>query len=80
MRNRMTFGGYRYGDIRDPNGKQWDNIGSLIDRAERYLQDGNQEHLVDIANLALIEFVRGCCHPNPNWDPQDDKHHTREIT
>jgi hypothetical protein len=79
MRNRMAMGGYRYGQLDDPGQPQYDNIGSLIMRAELYQITGNQEHLVDIANLALVEFVRGCCHPDPHWSPEDDGYHTKEL-
>ncbi len=76
MRNRMVMGGYRYGLLRDPKTPKFDNVGSLIRRAQLYLEDGNQEHLVDVANLALVEFVRECCHPAPHFSPVDDGYHT----
>jgi hypothetical protein len=79
MRNRMVVGGYRYGRIQDPQSGVYDNIGSLIDRAKAYLEDGNQEHLVDAANLAMVEFMRGSCHANPHWSPTDDGSHTPEA-
>lgn len=79
MRNRMIMGGYRYGRIDDNTGPKFDSVGSAIERARLYLRDGNQEHLVDIANLALVEFIRGCCHPNPHWSPIDDGYHTEEL-
>jgi len=79
MRNRMAMGGYRYGMLRDKGQPPYNNIESLIHRARLYLETGNQEHLVDVANLALVEFVRGCCHPNPHWSPSDDGYHTEEI-
>jgi len=79
MRNRMAMGGYRYGIMRDPETPKYDNIGSLKARADLYLETGNQEHLVDIANLALVEFIQGCCHPNPYWSPRDDDLHTKEL-
>lgn len=71
MRNRLLMGAYRYGPLRN-NPRRTDNIGLIVRRARRYLEDGNQEHLVDIANLALVEFVRPGSHPNPCWQPQDD--------
>jgi hypothetical protein len=74
----MIMGGYRYGSIDNPEPK-FDNIKSLIRRAKAYVQDGNQEHLVDIANLAMVEFVRGCCHPSPHFTPIDDGEHTEEL-
>jgi len=79
MQNRMVFGGYRYGLIHSTTAPQYDNIGSIIERAQKYRNDGNQEWLVDIANLAMIEFVRGCCHPAPHFSAQDDGYHTQEL-
>lgn len=79
MRNRMVMGGYRYGLLADNDRPKYDNVGSLTHRAKLYLETGNLEHLVDIANLALIEYVRECCHPNPHWAPIDDGYHTEEL-
>lgn len=81
MRNRMTVGGYRYGRIHQQTEVtvRFDNIGSIITRAERYRRDGNKEHLVDIANLALIEFVLGNCHPSPHFTSVDDGYHTEPL-
>jgi hypothetical protein len=80
MRNRMILGGYRYGRVDDPTQPPRDQIRSLIHRARFYLADGNQEHLVDIANLALVEYVRGNCHPNPHFAAvDDDGYHTEEL-
>lgn len=74
MRNRLIVGAFRYGRLRDVS-KKFDTITSIIRRAELYRKDGNQEHLVDIANLALVEFVRPSCHINPVWRPVDDGDH-----
>ena len=79
MRNRMIVGAYRYGMIRDENQPKYDNIGSLIERAALYLESGNQEHLVDIANLALVEYISGCCHLAPHFFSTDDGYHTKEM-
>lgn len=73
MRNRLILGALRYSLLHDKDAPPWNNIGSIISRAEKYLKDGNQEHLVDIANLSLIEFVRPSCHPNPHFSPDDSR-------
>lgn len=78
MRNRLLMGAYRYG-LLGRNQKPYDSVGSLVRRAQAYLRDGNQEHLVDIANLALVEFLKGDCHPSPHWTPTDDGVHTEEL-
>lgn len=77
MRNRLLVGSFRYGRLRDNHAK-YDVISSIIRRAEAYQRDGNQEHLVDIANLALVEFVRPS-HPNPCWAPTDDGDHVDPL-
>jgi len=78
MRNRMAFGGYRYGTLDDNDLPRRDMVGSIIARANRYLEDGNQEHLVDIANLAMVEFCRPS-HPNPHFSAVDDGEHVEEL-
>jgi hypothetical protein len=75
MRNRMIMGAFRYGRLHNPDAPHWDIIGSVIARAEKYRNDGNKEHLVDVANLCLVEFVRPCGHPDPRWGPVDDGEH-----
>lgn len=57
MRNRLVIGAFRYGKI--GHKPDYDYIGSLIKRAELYTETGNQEHLVDVANFAMLEFVDG---------------------
>lgn len=82
MRNRMVLGWFRYGPMRGLVNR-WDNVGSAKTRLDLYLSDGNLEHLVDVANLCLLEFVKGPLglgsHPNPKWDPEDDGYHTEEL-
>lgn len=71
MRNRMLMGRYRYGPLGDPAKGLYDNIGSAKQRLQLYIDTGNQEHLADVANLCMIEFV----HPNhrgAHWSPADD--------
>jgi hypothetical protein len=76
MRNRLVIGHMRYGDIKDPKRQRYDQVGSAIKRLKLYLVDGNQEHLVDAANLAMLEFINPCCHSSPSFRAQDDKNHT----
>lgn len=78
MRNRLLVGRFRYGDMSDPVKGKYDNIGSAIRRLERYKQEGNQELLVDAANLCMIEFV----HPNhasPYFISEDDGEHVEAL-
>jgi len=55
MRNRLIIGGLRYGLIKDAH--KYNKIESIVKRIDLYIQDNNLEHLVDVANLCLIEFV-----------------------
>lgn len=77
MRNRLLMGAFRYGRLHEPHAAH-DNVRSAIARLRRYLDDGNQEHLVDAANLCLVEYVRGECHENPNLRAVDDGPHTEK--
>lgn len=76
MRNRLICGGLRYGLMRR-QGNTYDNIGSIVRRAALYRQTGNQELLVDIANIALVEFTTPS-HPAPRFDASDDGEHLLE--
>ena len=77
MRNRMAMGYFRYGSLQKQIGKnQYDNIGSIEKRLALYRADHNREHLVDIANIALVEFV---VHPEYPFNPSDDGIHTKKI-
>lgn len=75
MRNRLVLGGLRYGLLKE-EGPRFDNVGSAIARLKRYQTDGNIEHLVDAANLCLVEFERGS-HPKRHFYANDDGYHTK---
>jgi hypothetical protein len=78
MRNRMALGFFRYGLITESL-RRYDNVASAIRRLRLYLEDGNQEHLVDAANLCLCEFVTKSSNPRAEWCPIDDGEHTVEL-
>lgn len=80
MRRRMVMGFLRYGDMYDPNRPPYDNIGSAIARLKEYLRGGNKEHLLDAANLCMVEFVTESCHPSPKLEPVDDGPHTERLS
>ncbi len=81
MRNRLVMGFFRYGSLNSAERRKrhYDNVGSAIRRLEAYRRTGNQEHLVDAANLCMVEFMVPSCHPAPGWRPIDDGEHTREA-
>lgn len=66
MRNRLIMGAFRYGCLGAHGKPQYDRIASIQTKCKKYLKDGNQEHLVDIANIALCEFVEGT-HPKKHF-------------
>ncbi|MEM6471706.1 MAG: hypothetical protein AAF802_19250, partial [Planctomycetota bacterium] len=52
----------------------YDMVGSMQQRLEAYQKDGNLEHMVDVANLCMIEFERPS-HRKPTWAAIDDGIH-----
>jgi len=61
MRNRLILGCIRYGrnqSIKHSNLEKSNYALDISLRANLYLQDKNPEHLVDIANVCLLEFVK----------------------
>ena len=79
MRMRLAKSFYRYGDFRDPSLPPRDRMLAARTHVLCYACDGNLEHLVDAANMLLIEraqrrlFGSGSPHivaaPPPSFDP-----------
>jgi len=76
MRNRLIMGCFRYGALRRSDKPKYNKVDSIRQRLDLYEQTGNAEHLVDIANLCLVEFVDES-HPKFHWSAQDDKNHAQ---
>ena len=77
MRNRMAQGYFRYGPLSQMINKNlYANIDSIKERLLLYEQTHNREHLVDIANLCLIEFTT---HPNFPFRSTDDGVHVKRL-
>jgi hypothetical protein len=74
MRNRLIMGFFRYGDIHKNNTTTEAKIASIRKRVDLYEQNGNLEHLVDIANIAMVEFMHST-HPKKHFDSVDDGTH-----
>lgn len=76
-RVRKVVGAFRYGTFAEghASGTRHRNVESAIDRLFAYLTDGNQEHLVDAANLCEIEWNRPGSHSRPHFTPSDDGPH-----
>ncbi len=77
MRARLAMGAMRYGPIGEGDKSKYDRPGTILRKAERYKETGNDELLVDIANMALLEFVEGQ-HPKKHFKAADDKGHQIE--
>lgn len=61
MRNRLIMGALRYGVMGDKprKGATQKHIEYIASKLDYYQATGNQEALVDIANLCLVEFRIG---------------------
>jgi hypothetical protein len=57
--NRKVLGAMRYGTFGAPNKPKYDRVACMIRRLKKYAEDRNAEHLVDVANLAELEFAEG---------------------
>ena len=77
MRNRLLMGYYRYGPFATINRTTKQMLDSIIYRAEQYMKTGNDELLVDIANLSMKEFAVGN-YPNKHFQSEDDGKHVGE--
>lgn len=74
MRNRLLIGRYRYGKMDRVDCKNYEQIGSALRRMHTYQATGNMEHLVDVANLCLMEYEHST-HPNKHFAAADDGDH-----
>ena len=78
MRNRLIVGAFRYGRFRDKNKPTYDRVAAIIKRAHHYQETGNDELLVDIANLAMLEFEEGI-HSLKHFKSEDDGEHVESL-
>ncbi|MCK9521022.1 MAG: hypothetical protein M0R74_18655 [Dehalococcoidia bacterium] len=83
MRYRLVMGAFRYGRNfanRPKNKPQWDRLKRIIQEVEAYKKDGNDERLVDVANMAMLEFGEGN-HPKKHFRSREaDAIHCEERT
>lgn len=77
MRNRLIMGGMRYGRIGDPTKPKYDRARSILNRILRYEEGGNKEHLVDVANEAMLEY-REPSHPKAHWEAEEGGYQTEQ--
>jgi len=74
MRNRLIMGFFRYGPFDKQNRTTEQVLSNIEKRIKEYRKTGNDELLVDVANLAMKEFVVGK-HPNKHFKSEDDGEH-----
>lgn len=72
MRNRLILGALRYGALHTPK-RKYDRVAGAMKRLQQYQQTGNLETLVDVANMALLEFEEGT-HPKRHWSDINGDH------
>jgi len=77
MRNRLLIGALRYGRIGADDKPSWDRMQRARRCIDEYEKTGNLEHLVDLGNMALLEFEEGT-HPKRHFAAADDGVHTQE--
>ena len=69
MVDRMGVSYFKYGPVAEAKGKI-NEIESLKIRLNKYLETGNTEYLMDVANFAMIEFMQPS-HPRAYFRPTD---------
>lgn len=74
MRHRLLMGAFRYGLFSSPDKWKYDRVAGAKKKLALYESTGNTEHLVDVANYALLEFVRPS-HAEAHFRAEDDYHH-----
>lgn len=81
QRNRLVMGAFRHGTVADNIrlNRQYDRVGSIQHRLKEYIRDGCLEHLVDIANLAQLEFVHKRARGVPFTLVLNGTHHAEEL-
>jgi len=70
MADRMGVSFHKYGPLNDNYPFPGDALTSLKKRLGKYAEDGNTEWLIDVANFAMIEFLRPA-HPDAHFRPTD---------
>lgn len=79
MQARMFIGFYRYGDTkRYAESKEYDIVKTIEKYLAFYREDGNLEHIVNIANYCQIEFMYPQ-HPLAHFDSIEEENETKRI-
>jgi len=70
MVNRMMVSLHKYGEVADAYPDRVDATGCMAQRLAEYHKTGNTEHLIDLANYAMIEFMLPA-RPDAHFSPTD---------
>ena len=70
MLRSMAMSFHKYGKLKDAYPHRYNAIATLKDRLKRYEETGNADYLIDVANFAMIEFMRPA-HKTFNDSPTD---------
>lgn len=70
MMNRMAVSYHKYGSIDENFPHRAHGVDQIEQRLKKYDSDGNLDWIIDVANYALIEFLRPC-HPMAHFRPTD---------
>lgn len=78
QRNRFVMGALRYGTMAANKAKRtpYDRVSRMRRYIDQYEATGNLEHLVDLGNMAMLEFDQSQ-HPNKHFAAIDDGEHTQ---
>lgn len=71
------MGSFRCGLASDPEKWTYDLIAGARKKLAAYEENGNLEHLVDLANYARLEFIHPS-HPKAHFRAEDDHEHCPE--
>ena len=77
MRNRLIMGAIRYGTLKDNKGT-YDHGAEAERRLQMYLETGNLEYMVDVANFCLLEYLKPY-HPKAHFASIDDGVHADKL-
>ena len=66
MQNRILTSHYKYGWVSQCYPELAHAVDSISTRVEKYLETGNTEWLIDVANFAMIEYMKPS-HPKAHF-------------
>lgn len=75
--NRMIMGSFRYGLVNRQELQKYNPAKECIKRIEKYLIDGNLEHIVDACNMTKLAYLRGKKFLNQTLISIDDGDHAQ---